>query len=233
MIRWISVVLALLAGGAAVYAWRPRPVPAIDFVDDLRGPASPHLVIPFDAYALTPGGLLRAKSVTGREFGNDRPMVKTVSGGYLSRDFIFEVDVTMPAATQDLAYVGFGGGDSNPAYFNEPASAFLFRIHNGIGGNAVNVTASRPATEHKTEAGSSVYAAFEPIGTYAAGSTTTFRIERAGDKVALSMPSVQGAAHTFDTSVLPRLFGGGDAFLFFGNSTEGTVFSNLRVRPRG
>jgi hypothetical protein len=232
--RWIAGALVLVAGTIALYSMRPGPeASAVDFTDDLKGPAAPRLDIPFDAYALTPDGLLRAKSVTGRDFGNDRPMVRSVSGAYASRDFVFEVDVRIPAEIQDLAYVGFGRGDPNPAYYNEPASAYLFRIHNGVGANAINAAASRPATARQTEAGPVVYAAFQTIATYVSGSTTTFRIERHGNRVTLSLPAAPDASHTFDMSLLPGLFGEGEGFLFLGNSTEGTVFSNLRVRPRG
>lgn len=205
----------------------------IDFADDLRGPVSPNLTIPFGAYALTPEGLLRSKAVTGSSFGNDRIVVKTVSGGYGSRDFVFEIDVTIPAKTEDLAYVGFGLGDPNPAYNSEPAGAFQFRIHNLPGLNRVDASASLPPTDRPAEAGPGVHAELKAIGIYQPGSTTTFRIERGGNRVTLSMPGREGASHVFDGSLQPTLFGEGEGFLFFGNSSEGTVFSNVRVRPRG
>jgi len=232
--RWIAGALVLVAAAVAIYSVRPGPPPpAVYFTDDLKGPAAPYLAIPFDAYALTPDGLLRTKAVTGRAFGNDRPIAKTVSGHYGSREFVFDVDVTIPPGRQDLAYVGFGRGDANHAYFNEPAASFLFRIHNGVGGNAVHVAASRPAAQRQAETDPVVYAAFGEIGAYVPGSTTTFRIERAGNRVTMSMPATAGASHTFDMLQFPALFAADEGFLFVGNSTEGTVFSNLRVRPRG
>jgi hypothetical protein len=228
----VLVVAAVI--GLSVYGTRRTHIaPPVDFVDDLTGPATPALVIPFNAYALTPEGLIRTQAATGRIFGNHRPMVKTASGEYLSRDFVFEVDVTIPAETQDLAYVGFGRGDPNPAYNDEPAGAFLFRIHNLPGLNRVDAAASLPSSERPTEAGAKVHAALTAIGQYVPASRTTFRIERAGSKVTLSMPATPGASHTFDMTALPHMFGAADGYLFFGNSAEGTIFSNVRVRPRG
>jgi hypothetical protein len=96
----------------------------------------------------------------------------------------------------------------------------------------VDAAASRRATGRTATAGADVYTALVAIGRYVPGSKTTFRIERAGNQVTLSMPA-SGAAQTFDMLALPAPFGEDEAYLFFGNSTEGTVFSNVRVRPRG
>lgn len=235
MIRWIVGALLLVAalGGIAAYALRPTPAQPIDFVDDLKGPASPHLVIPFDSYSLTPHGLLRSKALTGLAFGSDRVMVRTASGAYLDRDFIFEIDVMIPDGTQDLAYVGFGRGKANPAYENEPAGAFQFRIHNLPDVDRVDAAASLPPRGRPARPGGRVHAELVQIGRYVGGSTATFRIERAGRHVTLSIPSALGASHTFDLATHPDLFDRDEAYLFFGNTTEGTVFSNVRVRPRG
>lgn len=227
-----GALVALAAVG--LYAMRNRPAPAVDFADALTGPASPQLTIPFDSFALTPNGLLRARSVTARGFGNDRLFVKTVSGRYLSRDFVFEVDLTIPADTQDLAFVGFGRGDANPSFNSEPGGAFLFRIHNLPGQNKVDVAASLPpAAARQTGAGPQVHARLEELGHYIAGTRTTFRIERAGNNVTLSMSGASVTSRTFELSQFPGLFDEDEAYLFFGNSAEGTIFSNVRVRPRG
>lgn len=232
----IALPAGILIGLAVIglYAMRDRPAPAVDFSDPLTGPVSPHLAIPFDSFALTPEGLLRTRAATSRQFGNDRPSVKTLSSRYLSRDFVFEIDVMVPTDTQDLAYVGFGLGAPNPAFNDEPAGAFLFRIHSMPGQDRVDVAASlRPGQPRQTEAGPSVYARLEELGRYTAGTKTTFRIERAGSNVTLSMDGAAGGSRTFDTSQFPELFGEDEAYLFFGNSAEGTIFSNMRVRPRG
>jgi hypothetical protein len=227
-----GILVALAAIG--LYAMRDRPAPAVDFFDPLTGPSSPQLTIPFDSFALTPNGLLRARAVTARGFGNDRPSARTVSADYLSRDFVFEIDVMVPMDTHDLAYVGFGRGDANPSFNHEPAGAFLFRIHSMPGQNRVDVAASRPSgSPRQTEAGPDVYARIEELGRYIAGSKTTFRIERAGNNVTLSMPATPDTSRTFELTEFPGLFREDEAYLFFGNSAEGTIFSNVRVRPRG
>ena len=220
---------------AAIYSARPAPAPAVDFSDALRGPASPHLSIPFGAYALTPDGLLRTTSSSTPENLIDRPMVKTVSGAYLSRDFIFDVDVTIPADTQDLAFVGFGQGDPNPGLSNEPGAALLFRIHRMPGIDVVHVAAARPpgGGDGATVAPADVLLHIEAIGKYVPDTKTTFRIERAGTIVTLSMPATPGAQSAFDLRHYPKLFDERSSFLFFGNSAEGTIFSDVRVRPRG
>lgn len=220
-----AVLLALVAIG--IYSARPEPAPPVDFSDDLTGPASPHLTIPFDAYALTPKGLLRTDSVTDP----DRPMVKTVSGAYLSRDFIFEIDVTIPRTTHDIAFVGVGLGEPNPAYHMEPAGAFMFRIHNIRGVDTVYAAAALPPSP--PSATGPLHARQEMIGTYVPDETTTFRIQRADNRVTLSMPATEGASHTFELESFPAVVDRNRAYLFFGNSAVGTIFSNVRVRPRG
>src|SRR5262245_19824423 len=86
---------------------------AVDISDELNGPVSPFLTIPFDKYQLTPEGLLRTYSISGDRNGTDRVMVKTVTGNYLSRNFRFELSVYFPEGHEDLAYIGFGEGTPN------------------------------------------------------------------------------------------------------------------------
>lgn len=235
-LRLAVAALALIAlAGIGVHSMRPEPARPADFSDALRGPASPALSIPFGAYALTPDGLLRTTSTSGRESGLDRPMVKTVSGAYLSRDFVFEVDVMIPRESQDLAFVGFGQGDPNPGLSNEPGAAFVFRIHRLPQSDVVHAAVARPAGGRlaPTVSPADVMLRLDAIGTYVPGTTTTFRIERAGDIVTLSLPGAPDVRSAFDLRDYPQLFDDRSGFLFFGNSAEGTIFSNVRVRPRG
>lgn len=236
---WLRIGVAALVlvavAGIGVSSMRPAPVPAIDFSDTLRGPASPNLSIPFQAYALTPEGLLRAESASGRLSGLDRPMVKTRSGAYLARDFVFEVDVMIPPGAEDIAFVGFGLGDPNPGLANEPAGAFLFRIHSLPNMNVVHAAAAPPpgGRHSETVSPADVLLRVDVIGRYETGSRTTFRIERAAGIVTLSMPGKSGSQFAFELPSYPALIDGGTGFLFFGNTAEGTIFSNVRVRPRG
>lgn len=48
-----------LAGIVLYRTWRVHHVPAGDVTDDLTGPVSANLTIPFQASAMTPEGLLR------------------------------------------------------------------------------------------------------------------------------------------------------------------------------
>jgi hypothetical protein len=234
MSRCATTGLALLAlAGLAVSCARPGAAPPIDFTDSLTGPASPDLVIPFEAFTLTPEGLLRSHAVTASGFGNDRPVVRTRSGAYLSREFVFEIDVTIPNGAEDIAFVGFGLGEPNPAYNREPAGAFMFRIHNLTDVDTVHVAAALPPSSQPAETGPAVHGRLQAIGTYPSGVKTTFRIEHGDNRVTLSIPGQAGATHTFEVSAFPGLFGRDSGYLFFGNSAEGTIFSNVRVRPRG
>jgi hypothetical protein len=204
----------------------PEPV---DFVDPLTGPVSPNLVIPFDKYALTAAGLLRTHSESGTENGIERPVVKTASGGYLSRDFVFEVDVTIPGDHGDIAYVGFGEGRNNPALDNEPSHAFLFRIHNlpRMPLYRIDLAISDP------EGGVGYRGAFrhfQQIGEYTPGRPMRFQISHRAGTVTLSVPAVSGAHATFEPAQYRGLFDSTSAFLFLSNSSEGTTFQNASLR---
>jgi len=229
-LRWVGAGLALVTVAALSLYWPRSVAPAADFSDALTGPASPNLAIPFQAYALTPEGLLRSESASDRTYGEDRPVVKTLSGGYLLRDFIFEVDVMIPSDTEDIAYVGFGRGEPNLGYSMEPSGAYLFRIHRLPGRYDVHAAA---ASLEGTNPARTPHLHLETIGKYEPGRRTTFRIEHAGTRVTLSMPGIHGASYTFEMPSYPGLFDDRSGFLFFGNSAEGTVFSHVRVGPRG
>lgn len=223
----IIVLGIVVAGVAAMYALRPADAPAVDFADTLRGPTSPHFNIPFDKFTLTPEGLLRAHSVSGRANGNDRPVVRTRSDQYLSRDFVFEVDVTIPADAEDIVFVGFGEGVSTAPY-SEPGGAFGFRIH------ALPTTREvRLAAITSPPRGASVTYPFEEVvGTVPSEGTLTLRIERSGDHVIGSLPGQDGSERTVRISGYPSVLRNGRGFLYLSNTAEGTVFSNVKVRPR-
>lgn len=202
-----------------------RQAEPIDISDELSGPVSPHLTIPFDKYQLTPDGLLRTYSISGDRNGADRPTVKTVSGNYLSRNFRFDVSVAIPESHEDLAYVGFGEGLANDAYNNEPTNAFLFRIHNIQGIRRIDAAVG---VRQPLKQAYPYLAEFHPIAEYTPGMLMQFRIVRRDDLVTLSIPELK-AEHTFKLSQYPGLFPRDKAYLFFGNTTEGTRFRFFSV----
>lgn len=217
-----ALVVALLASACAK---GPAPV---DFVDPLTGPVSPTLTIPFQQYALTTGGLIRTISESGTENGVDRPIIRTVSGGYLSRDFVFEVDVTIPADHGDIAYVGFGSGQANPKLDNEPSHAFLFRIHNlpRMPFYGIDVAVSDP---NGGVGYRGAFRQFEPAGTYTPGKAMRFQITHRDGKVMLAVPALPDARATFDLTQFRDLFDSANAYLFLSNSSVGTTFSNASL----
>lgn len=227
MRRWLPLFGLLVAGSAAAYALRPAPAPAADFTDTLTGPDSPHLVIPFDKYTLTPEGLLRAHSASGRANGVDRPVVRTRSDRYLARDFIFEVEVTIPEDTEDIAFIGFGDGTPTTPY-NEPGGVFGFRIHHLPGNREVRLAAiTLPQRGASPE-----YPLQDTVGTVPASGTLAVRLERSGDHITASLPGQDGSERTVRISAYPSILRGGRGFLYLSNTAEGTIFSNVRVRPR-
>jgi len=218
--------ILLAAGTATVYVLRDRPAPALDFTDGLTGPSSPHLDIPFEAYALTPEGLLRTDSVSGRGNGSDRPLIRTRSAAYLSRDFVFEADITIPSDVQDISFVGFGSGATSPP-INEPSGSVFVRIHHVPGNDGVYLAASP-----STPSAALQYLYYERLGAYPSGRLMTVRFERAGDHVTVSLPDQEGGSLRVRLSAYPSSVREDAAYLFFGSTAEGVIFSNVRVRPR-
>ena len=206
-----------------------RQPAAIDFTDRLTGPVSPAFSIPFEKYALSPDGLVRTKSDSGTENGIDRPVVKTRSGHYLSRDFVFEVDVTIPEDHGDIAYVGFGSGHANALNDNEPTDAYLFRIHNlpRLSFHEIDIAVADP----KGGVGfRGAYRRFNRFEHYTPGRAMRVRIERRGGQVTLEVPSIAGVRVSFAEAEFRELFDSSSAYVFLGNSSAGTTFSNALLR---
>ncbi|MDP3716665.1 MAG: hypothetical protein Q8T13_02745 [Acidobacteriota bacterium] len=201
---------------------------AIDFVDALTGPDSPAFRIPFDKYALSPAGLVRTLAGSGTQNGIDRPVVRSASGKYLSRDFVFEVDVTIPASHGDIAWVGFGHGINSQLFDNEPTSAFLFRIHNlpEIAFHGIDIAVSVPS------GGTEFHGAFrslDRIAAYTPGHPMRFRIEHRGGVVTMRIPDLN-LSRSFMFAEFADLFDSSNAYLFLSNSSEGTTFRNASLR---
>lgn len=201
----------------------------IDFEDALIGPVSPALTIPFDKYALTPDGLIRQRSDSGIENGIERPVVRTVSGAYLSRDFVFEVDVTIPGDHGDIAFVGFGAGRTNGVVDNEPSHAFLFRIHNlpKMPFYGIDLAIADP---NGTVGYRNAFRSFSRLGEYTPGQAMRFQISHQAGKLTLSIPSQPKVHETFDMAQYRDLFDDDNGFLFLSNSSEGTTFSHASLR---
>ncbi len=225
LLKLVTAVAAVSFFGTPIAAGPP----AVDFVDTLTGPDSPALSIPFDKFALTPAGLVRTNSGSGTANGIDRPIVKTVSGRYLSRDFVFEVDVTIPPSHGDIAYVGFGAARPNRVHDNEPTSAFLFRIHNlpDMPFYAIDIAVGVPSGGAGFRG---YYRSLDRLGPYTPGRPMRFRIERRGANLTMSIPDLAGQSREFSLPQFVDLFDSSNAYLFLSNSSEGTAFNNLSVK---
>lgn len=226
LLKISCAIAGLLAASACSRGTAP-----VDFSDPLTGPVSQALTIPFDKYALTAGGLLRTNSESGTENGIERPVIRTVSGRYLSREFVFEVDVTIPADHGDIAYVGFGAGHTNQVLDNEPTYSFHFRIHNlpKMPFYGIDLVVGDP------QGGTGYRGAFREflrIGEYTPGRPMRFRITHQGGNVTLSIPAQGAAQATFPLAKYRGLFDDANAFLFLSNSSQGTTFQNASLRER-
>lgn len=201
---------------------------AIDFVDALTGPDSPAFRIPFDKYALSPAGLVRTLAGSGTQNGIDRPVVRSASGKYLSRDFVFEVDVTIPASHGDIAWVGFGHGINSQLFDNEPTSAFLFRIHNlpDLSFHDIDIGVGVPSGGKGFRG---AFASLERVANYLPGRSMRFRIEHRGGVVTMTIPALD-VSRAFRFSEFVDLFDSSNAYLFLSNSSEGTTFRNAVLR---
>ena len=192
--------------------------PGLYFTDSLAGPTSPCLAaLPTGKYAYTASGVQRIQG----NAETDRPMVTTESAAYLTATD-FTADVTVTLVNNDLLYFGLGRNDTDPSYFNEPANGFYFRVHSGWQGN-YSIQAD------VMNAGSSTFVVNQ-VGTYSLGSTITLRIVRAGDNVTMSV--VGGGSVTYSLSAYPSLgLTNSNTRVFFGNTTVGSVFSDLKIYP--
>ncbi len=221
-----GLALSLLLAVTVATATPAMAQTALNFSDPLTGPSSPYLTIDTTKYSYSANGLTRTYSASGTGNGTDRPMVKTVSGAFLTTDFVFEVDVKAPTTNNDIIYVGFGQGTPNPSYYNEPTESFEFRIHNLYPYYGIDAAVDVGLVPMG-------FTFIQGIGSYQTGLTTTFRIARSGNNVTLSVPSqLPGASVTVPSTSVPSL-NSTNAYLFFGNTAEGTTFSNFRVVASG
>jgi hypothetical protein len=220
------MVVAVLVSGLAM----PAQVRAQStfFSDTLTGPASPDLNVPFDKYSYTASGLQRT-SWTGspplERPDLDRPMVKTLSGGYLNEPQ-FTADLRVSVQPDDVAFFGLGRGDPDPGYFNEPSNGFVLRIHNCCGG-LTDVHAAAVTTSANNFGNH--YLDLHSIGNYTPPAVV-FRIARNGDAVTLSIPAT-GQSWTYSLSqyAAAMRLNASNTHLFFGNTTHPTTFSDLSV----
>ena len=187
------------------------------FSDALTGPTSPRLSIPPGKYDYTSQGLRRSQS----ESRFDRPMVRTVSGAYLTIPH-FTVEVSVNVMAGDIAFFGVGQAVNDPNYFDEPSNCFLFRIHN-LADARVDIAAAQLGRE-------SHFLDIRKVAVYVPGTMNRFRIVRDGDYLTLSIPS-QNVSRTYSISQYNPQLGltNDNTFLFFGNIDTGTVFSDFRL----
>ncbi len=208
------------ASHAWAFALPSAPAAQLFFTDPLTGPNSPNLAaIPARKYGYTGSGLKRTQSNST----TDRPMVTTALSSYLgSTTGDFGAEVTVRLTSPDLLFFGLGQGDMDSSYFNEPNHAFYFRVHSNWQGNS--------SIQGDVRAGNFLAIKDESVfGYYSPGSTITLRITRIGDNVTMSV--VGGASFTYSLSAYQAALGltGSNTRVFFGNTSAGSIFSNLRI----
>ncbi|MBL4818274.1 MAG: NHL repeat-containing protein [Deltaproteobacteria bacterium] len=205
---------------------------ATNFTDSLAGPSTPFITIDSTKYRhrlLPDTGLIRFQSDSQFNLGSDKPMIKTVSGEFLTlQDWIFEVEVTS-ASGDDLIYMGFGQGTSNSSAGNEP-SGFIFRTHSLVKSSFFRIDAAALGTT-----GSFLPSTLKTgLGQHDSDSTIKYIITRSGDDLTFSSQglSPEITNHTFSISKHESSLGldGTNGRLFFGNTSESTTFNNLKVQ---
>jgi hypothetical protein len=196
------------------------------FTDALTGSTSPNLAtIPAGKYGYTPSGLQRLQSSST----TDRPMVTTALGTYLTASN-FTAEVTLNLSSPDLAYFGFGRTEPDPLYFNEPTPSFLFRVHrNWTGYSGIQAWPTTFATGFNDPSHFFGFPAGNSLPDYGGGSLTLM-ITKDGDTLTMSIPGM-GASKTFSISQYSAAMGlnGTNARIFFGNTSAGSVFSDLKI----
>lgn len=212
----VGVTLAIVVAAAFGVGVLSAPRAAY-FSDPLTGPTSSRLSIPAGKYAHTPQGLRREQS----DDRLDRPIVKTVSGAYLTVPH-FTAAVTVDVAPGDIAFIGFGQAVNDRTYFSEPGHCFAFRIHH-LAETRIDIAASFAGRDLH-------FLNIRRVGVYVPGVTNRFRIVRDGDYVTLSIPSLN-VSRTFSISQYNAQLGltNENTHLFFTNIGTGTVFSNFQV----
>jgi len=197
---------------------------AENFTDSLKAGEDAGFLNTHANYVRGTEGLRRDSSPCGTincDTTNNRPMNETDAGAeFINRDFIASVEITRLSGGTDLIWFGFGDG-STESTFNEPDNAVQFRIHAGdlVGARIDLVT---------TVNGLWTSEGFGAGGVYN-GATTELVIERTGDDVTISIPSL-GTSKSHSLFVdMQGVLTPENSRLFFGNTSEGTIFSNFRV----
>ena len=202
------------------------PPAAMFFTDALTGPGSPNLgPIPAGKYGYTTSGLQRTQSSST----TDRPMVRTAVGTYLTASN-FTAEVTINLTSPDIAYFGLGQTDPDPNYFNEPTPSFLFRVHRyWTGYSGIQAWPTKFASSHNNPDHFFGFPAGNALPNYPGGPLTLV-INKNGDTLTMSIPSM-GASKTFSISQYSAAMGlnGTNTRIFLGNTTAGSVFSNLKI----
>lgn len=220
--RWKkSAAVILLGAGLHLGAGPARADDPLNFTDPLVGPTSPYLTIP-EKFGYTSDGLTRIQSDSGTGNGTDRPVVRTISGEFLGRNFVYEIEVLSTPGGEDIAYVGFGQGVSNPFFFNEPTNSVLFRIHKNLAGSRID------AAIDSGFSGWPFSSLQENVGTFAPGGTV-FRISRLDDVLTMEVVGQSVTTYSVANDLGALDLDATNAHLFFANTSEGTTFRDMVV----
>ena len=171
-------------------------------------------------YSYVGGSLTRTQS----DSSVDRPMNRTTASNFNEIDFVAEMEISTTTPGFDIIFFGLGGAISDGAPHYEPTNSIGFRIHTDNNGNpsAVHATGRSPLAPWPYWINLTGIAANWDI------TGTVFRIEKIGDDVTLSIPSM-GVSHTLQISALFGVLDSSSSFIYFGNGSEGSTFKNFTV----
>ncbi len=110
----------------------PPPPPASDvtrsFTEGFSNSTMTSQLIDVKGNYITTSGQLRHRSDTE----GDRSYVRSAQTDLGSHDFTFEVTVNSAAGAaggNGISFIGFGSGDANPGFFNEPANSIVVHLY--------------------------------------------------------------------------------------------------------
>ena len=163
----------------------------------------------------------------------NRHHITTLRSDYLSSNWTYEITFNTPAnAPDDILFIGFGQGEGDSSYFNEPLDSVNFRIHQGENGFwagwRVDVAAH--------SLGSGVFTYLETIGYLPPGpegGIFTARIRKIGSQVSFEILDTSPAISVTipDITTTAPFLSPFASRIFFGNASCVYSYGDLRVLP--
>ena len=170
----------------------------------------------------------------------DRAYISTISGDYLSTNFVFEITLNSPFDASSYMFVGLGSGLGNSSYANEPQDSLFLRIHSPdlVGGDGDNRGRVDVAT--LTSTGPPVFTLvaqdFGRLGTNAG--THRIRLTKVADALTFALDKDYSGTFVSDMnytvnniSTTAPFLNNANSHLFFGGARTSSSWDDLSIVP--